>query len=91
MPTTFTAEKQLALGSIIGGLLKTAQREHELSDAEIAQLALTIAAARASEANWAPELFMLRASQTFDVVHGQIGKVPSLPLLDLRAPIARKR
>lgn len=81
--STFTREKQLAFGSLIGSMLATVQREHSLSHAEVAQLALTIAAARAVEAKWDREQFAFLALDTFEVLLEQIGKVP--PLL-LRPP-----
>ena len=81
--STFTREKQLAFGSLIGSMLATVQREHSLSHAEVAQLVLTIAASRAVEAKWDRELFAFQALDTFEVLLEQIGNVP--PLL-LRPP-----
>lgn len=73
--TPFSREKQLAFGSLIGSMFATVQREHGLSAPELAQLALTIAAARAVEAKWDHETFTYRALDTFDVLSEQIGKV----------------
>ena len=72
---TFSREKQLAFGSLIGSMFATIQREHGLTLPELAQLALTIAAARAVEAKWDHETFTYRALDTFDALQAQLGKV----------------
>lgn len=80
--STFSKEKQLAFGSIIGGMFATLQREHGLTAPELAQLALTIAASRAVEAKWDAETFVYRAYDSHAVLTEQVGKVTvDAPLL----------
>lgn len=63
--STFTREKQLAFGSIVGGLLNSLQREHGLSDADMVALLLNIAAGEASIARWSLESFMGQAQRAY--------------------------
>ena len=63
--STFTKEKQLAFGSILGGLLSSTQREHGLSDADMVALLLNVAAGQASIARWSIESFMGQAQRAY--------------------------
>ena len=63
--STFSREKQLAFGSILGGLLASVQREHELSDADVVALVLNVAAGQASIARWSLESFMGQAQRAY--------------------------
>lgn len=63
--STFTREKQLAFGSIIGGLLASTQREHNLSDADMVALVLNVAAGQASIARWHLDTFLGQAQRAY--------------------------
>lgn len=63
--STFTREKQLAFGSILGGLLSSLQQEHGLSDNDVVALLLNVSAGQASIARWSIESFMGQAQRAY--------------------------
>jgi hypothetical protein len=75
MSSTFTVLKQQAFGSLMGSMFETLKREHNLTDADLAQIALTLATARAVEAHWSGPTFIARAQSSYDVQKKLIGKV----------------
>lgn len=77
--SSFTREKQLAFGSIVGALLTAAQRDHDLSDADVAALVLAIAAGQAAVAKWDLQTFVNQAAKCYEQGPGRVRSSAPLP------------
>ena len=65
MSSTFTPQKQLAFGSIVGGLLRTVQIEHKLTESDLVVILVAMAAGQASVAGWNLESFVQQAARAW--------------------------
>lgn len=72
MSTPFTPQKQLAFGSIVGGLLRTLQNEHDLSQGDVAAIMLSMAAGQGSVAGWNLESFIRFAAHAWEKGPGKV-------------------
>lgn len=79
MSTPFTPQKQLAFGSIVGGLLKQAQAEHELTDQDLVALLLALAAGQAGVARWSMQMFINQAAKCFEEGPGRVRPTAPMP------------
>jgi hypothetical protein len=79
MSSSFTPQKQLAFGSIVGGLLASAQREHSLTDGDLAALLLALAAGQAGIARWDLQTFAAQAVKCFEEGPGRVRSDAPMP------------
>lgn len=66
MSRPFTPLKQQAFGSIVGGLLRTLQHEHDLHDGDSVTILLSLARGQAGIAGWTRDMWVGWAIRAWD-------------------------